>query len=187
MRPSNHHPNATTHHPNALSTPGYPGPTVARSRVPTTRTAWRFTGTRRRTTSITCRPCTTPTLASYSSRRKQPRCSIRRARPSAQNMHMLTTAPFPFLTGARHGALPRKPELGERRALWPRHPWRPEPRRAGLDRLERAARSGRGPTHPGRLPDECEGLIKCGDDAMVIADTATQKLPQSQPISHNLP
>ena len=29
-----------------------------------------------------------------------------------------------------------------------------------------------GPTHHGRLPDECEGLIKCGDDAMVIADTA---------------
>ena len=27
-----------------------------------------------------------------------------------------------------------------------------------------------GPTHPG--PQECEGLIKCGDDAMVIVDTA---------------
>lgn len=26
-----------------------------------------------------------------------------------------------------------------------------------------------GPTHPG--PDECEGLVKCGDDAMVIANT----------------
>lgn len=26
-----------------------------------------------------------------------------------------------------------------------------------------------GPTHPG--PGECEGLIKCGDDAMIIADT----------------
>ena len=44
-----------------------------------------------------------------------------------------------------------------------------------------------GPTHPGHLPDECEGLIKCGDDAMVIADTATQKLPPSPPISANLP
>ena len=26
-----------------------------------------------------------------------------------------------------------------------------------------------GPTHPG--PDECEGLVKCGDDSMLIAET----------------
>ena len=61
--------------------------------------------------------------------------------PERTSVHVLTTVSFSFHAGARHGALPREPELGERRALWPRHPWRPEPRRAGLDRLERAARS----------------------------------------------